>query len=254
MAYSYDNDGNVQTKTDARNITTTYAYDSLNRLTGKTYASGGVTDPITPAVTLTYDQCPGGGCPAGMSTQNLAGRLVAASTTSATTFNSYDTLGRITNQWQCTPVKCGAGYFNFAYGYDLGGDLTSESNGFGVTLSYAYDSVDRLQSAASSLADATHPATLLSQLQYGPMGVTAETLGNGVTESLSYNNRGNCRILPRVESPSSIILQPRAAARSRLAARSRARFLRHSCPRLGNPQRLRAAGVHPDRGRRFHLR
>jgi YD repeat-containing protein len=33
MAYSYDNNGNLLTRTDARNVTTSYAYDALNRVT-----------------------------------------------------------------------------------------------------------------------------------------------------------------------------------------------------------------------------
>jgi len=195
MTYSYDNDGNLKTKTDARNITTTYSYDSLNRLTGKTYASGGVADPITPPVTLTYDVCPVTGCPTGMSTQNLVGRLVAASTPAASAFTAYDPVGRATSEWQCTPVKCGSGYFNLAYGYNLAGNLTSETNGFGVTLTYGYDGIDQLQSVTSSLVDANHPATLFSNPQYGPMGITAETLGNGVTEAFSYNKRGQLQNL-----------------------------------------------------------
>ncbi|HET9282240.1 MAG TPA: RHS repeat-associated core domain-containing protein [Candidatus Angelobacter sp.] len=190
ISYTYDNGGNVLTRTDARNITTTYSYDQLNRLTGKTYASGGVPDPLTPSVTLTYDVCPAGGCPVGMSTQNLVGRLVSASNGTATTFSAYDALGRVINQWQCTPLNCGSGYFSQAYNYSLGSDITSETNGLGVTLSYGYDAVDRLQSATSNLSDVNHPATLLSGVQYGPIGITAETLGNGVTEAVGYTNRG----------------------------------------------------------------
>jgi RHS repeat-associated protein len=50
--------------------------------------------------------------------------------------------------------------------------------------------VDRLQSVTSSLSDANHPANLVSNLQYEPMGLTSGNLGNGVTESFSYTNRG----------------------------------------------------------------
>ena len=37
-------------RTDAKSITTTYTYDALNRLTGKSYSDG------TPSVTYSYDQ------------------------------------------------------------------------------------------------------------------------------------------------------------------------------------------------------
>ena len=35
--YIYDNNGNLLTRTDARNITTTMAYDGLNRIQTKSY-------------------------------------------------------------------------------------------------------------------------------------------------------------------------------------------------------------------------
>ena len=44
----YDSNGNLLTKTDARNIVTTYRYDALNRITSKSYSDG-----TTPAVAYT---------------------------------------------------------------------------------------------------------------------------------------------------------------------------------------------------------
>ena len=40
MAYGYDNNGNLTARTDARNMTTTYAYDALNRNTTVRYPDG----------------------------------------------------------------------------------------------------------------------------------------------------------------------------------------------------------------------
>ena len=39
-SYTYDANSNVLTKTDARGVTTTFAYDELNRVTSKTYSDG----------------------------------------------------------------------------------------------------------------------------------------------------------------------------------------------------------------------
>jgi YD repeat-containing protein len=50
VLYTYDADGNVVTKKDARADIITYAYDNLNRMTGKTYSNG------DPSITYTYDQ------------------------------------------------------------------------------------------------------------------------------------------------------------------------------------------------------
>jgi RHS repeat-associated protein len=52
-SYSYDANGNVTTRTDARGIVTNYTYDSLNRILGKSYTN----DPAnTPALSYGYDQ------------------------------------------------------------------------------------------------------------------------------------------------------------------------------------------------------
>ncbi len=51
LGYSYDPNGNVATKTDARGVMTTYHYDELNRVISKTYNDGG----NTPSVSFTYD-------------------------------------------------------------------------------------------------------------------------------------------------------------------------------------------------------
>ncbi len=48
--YSYDADGNVLTRLDPRSITTTYGYDALHRVTGKTYSNGNA------AVAYYYDE------------------------------------------------------------------------------------------------------------------------------------------------------------------------------------------------------
>ena len=57
--YSYDANGNVITRTDARGIITHYAYDGMNRLTAKSYSN----DPAnTPALSFGYDQEYPGSC------------------------------------------------------------------------------------------------------------------------------------------------------------------------------------------------
>jgi RHS repeat-associated protein len=184
ISYTYDAAGNVITKTDARNITTTYGYDVLHRLLTKSYSDG------TPTATFVYDACPAGGCPAGVTPQLTAGRMVESSVPNARTFYSYDSMGREANQWQCTPVNCGASYYALAYGYDLGGDLTSSTNGFGTTLTSAYDTARRLTGVTSNVSDASHPANLLSNIQYNAPGLPrSETLGNNVTEALGYDTR-----------------------------------------------------------------
>jgi YD repeat-containing protein len=58
IGYSYDVASNLTTKTDGR-FTTTYVYDSLNRVTSRSYSG----TPATPSVTYAYDIATNGvGC------------------------------------------------------------------------------------------------------------------------------------------------------------------------------------------------
>jgi RHS repeat-associated protein len=204
ISYAYDAIGNMVSKTDARNITTTYSYDKLSRLTGKSY-----NDNITPAAAFVYDVCPAGGCPTGVSPQLTVGRMVEAYTANAKTFYSYDPMGRAANQWECTPVNCGTNsFYGLVYGYDFAGNLTSENNGFGITLTSAYDSASRLTGVTSSLSDANHPANLLSGIQYNGLGLPSlETLGNGASETLGYDTRMRLANLT-VTSPTAVGATP----------------------------------------------
>jgi YD repeat-containing protein len=99
-------------------------------------------------------------------------------------------MGRLTTNWQCTPRVCGTNAYLLSYTYDFAGDLTSSSNGVGVTFSCAYNTAPRLTSMTSNLVDAQHPATLMSNVHYGPFGVTSDTLGNGLAENIGYSARG----------------------------------------------------------------
>jgi len=81
LSYTYDENGNLKTQTDAKNQVITFDYDALNRVTSKTYATG------DPTVTYTYDNTGAGA--------NGIGRLHAVSNTAAaTTYDAYDETGR----------------------------------------------------------------------------------------------------------------------------------------------------------------
>ena len=185
QANGYDANSNLVTKTDARGIATTFRYDALNRLTGKTYSDG------TPAATFNYDQSSA----LGVTLINTKGRKSSQSTTGPNATGSvfsYDRMGRISNNSQCTPQNCGTGVFAFQYTqYDLVGDLISATNAAGVTFNYAYNTAARLTGITTNFIDSSHPGTLFSSAHYSPFGgLTSATLGNSVTESWSYNKRG----------------------------------------------------------------
>jgi YD repeat-containing protein len=101
VSYTYDNAGNVLTRTDQRGIVTTYSgYDALNRPGTISYSDG------TPTVTLGYD-----------GVWSAFGQLTSiANANSSTNLTAFDTWGRVTASTQQT----GGQTYNFTYGYNLG--------------------------------------------------------------------------------------------------------------------------------------
>lgn len=171
MCYGYDGNGNLQSKTDNRNIITSYFYDALNRLVSKTYS-----DVNTPSSCYEYD------LPLGKDAgYNDAGRLVSEWTQSGACPSSinaipssaiswkyitnYDAMGRILSEQQCPLTPC-SNLTPISYTYDLAGGVTSSTNGappasVPIALTYTPDAAGRLAKVTSSWSDATHPQTLL---------------------------------------------------------------------------------------------
>lgn len=93
--YSYDNNGNLATKVDARGVRTDYVYDALNRVTNRDYSLTGSTPAnyqATPDVSYFYDNL-----------TNAKGRLIKVSSSVSTTeYTSFDILGRVTGHKQTT--------------------------------------------------------------------------------------------------------------------------------------------------------
>jgi len=200
LNYSYDANGNVSTRTDARGVTTTYTYDALNRNTQKSYSD------TTPAATFVYDVANIDGFGP---LSNPVGRLVKATVgVCNSTYNEYDAMGRTTTQLVYLPVTCAVGQpdYEIFYTYDLMGHMTQFANGLFNTFTYAYDGAGR----QFRLADASNPTKpLLSGACssgsnvgacFNPLGeITSDTLGDGETETWSYDTRG------RVTSSSAVL-------------------------------------------------
>jgi RHS repeat-associated protein len=208
VSYTYDSDGNVITRKDARSITTTYAYDALNRVTEKSYSDG------TPAAFYYYDQT---------SWQNIVltntvGRLSYQGTYSTEWLTSsgfsYDPMGRVKNNSQCAIVECPSGPFSVTYGYDLIGDMTSYTNPYGTVFTQSFNAAGRVKQVTSSWSDSQHPATLVSGVHYNAApGITAATLGNGLTGTSAYNGLLQpCRV--NVNSSATVLSSCTAAVPS----------------------------------------
>jgi len=198
--YAYDASGNLASKvspapnqTGSATITLSFCYDGLNRMTSKGYTAQSC--PMSsPAATFVYDAT----SLDGHTLTNPVGRLVKTATTDgkSTTWNSYDQVGRIANQWQCSPLNCGATPYTKTFVYDFLGDHTSDTYSYTtgtLTISYSYDNAARPLQVTSSLVDSQHPATLAtvdSSVGYWPTGALRKiSFANGLTETTAYNSR-----------------------------------------------------------------
>jgi len=196
VTYGYDDDSNLITKTSpapnqtsAATVTTTYTYDALHRVKSKSYSDG-----TTPTASYSYDET----APIGVTVSNPVGRLTSQSVSSGSTvlaasIFSYDVMGRLTANNQCTPNNCGGAGYPVNYTYNLGGNMTSYTNGMGTTFNQSFDSAGRFTQLTTPMVDAQHPgslATVDATTGYYPSeAVRKMSLGNGLVETAAYNTR-----------------------------------------------------------------
>ncbi len=180
LAYTYDPSGNLASRTDARGVTTGYAYDALNRNTTVSYSDG------TPGITRRYDGATLG-----------KGKLWQSETGSdagtRVTVDSYDALGRPLVQRQ--QFKTG-GMLGQSYAvqrsYNLAGQATSQTYPSGHTISYGFDDTGRLLSFEGNLGDGVQRsyATGISYDEAGRMQQEQYGTMTPLYHKLKYNVRG----------------------------------------------------------------
>jgi YD repeat-containing protein len=197
IAYSYDPNGNLRTKVDARNIKTIYDYDALNRVVERCYrviggslgattcagAGSETPEPNTSDAEYTYG-----------TTVPKVGKLVKVeSNVSTTEFTGFDILGRVTASKQTTDgVTYGNGSTDslMTYTYNLGGALIEQQYPSGRKVKNVLDSSGDLTLVQSSKDTNSGYWNYASSFTYNPAGaVTSMQLGNGRWESTTFNSR-----------------------------------------------------------------
>lgn len=215
VTYGYDNNGNVTSKTapapnqtGSATVTTTYTYDALNRLTGRSYSN------TTGASGYVYDS----GSVWGVTVQNQIGRMVLSNNFLASgggnvgTIYSYDAMGRAAfelqvNQRSSTPNQ------QFNYTYNLDGSLQSITYPSGRKIGYGYPLSGTSNCSACgssrpvSAIDSANGINYATNAHYTAWGALASLVNGstgsfaGITSTDVYNSRMQpCRLNARTSS------------------------------------------------------
>lgn len=181
--FTYDADGNVLTRKDARGVVAATSYDPLHRASARTYS--GESPPGTSGVTYTYDD------PA---VSFSKGRITALDTAgvSSTFTDQYDAAGRVRADRQVV----GANTFSLAYTYDLAGQLRTQRYPSGRVVTNTYDKAGRFQQVAEGTYAYGRVADRVTDNTdgYAAHGAVMNlVLGNG----LRQQRRFNCRLQQR---------------------------------------------------------
>jgi RHS repeat-associated protein len=166
--FSYDDNSNILTATDAKGVVMTYVYDKLNRVKTRSYSDG------TPTVSSKYDNLPfGKGRPIEVSS--------SVSTTKTTAFNN---LGKPLNYQQITDGQT----YTSTYQYDSVGTLISETYPSGRVVRNEYNSDGEISRVSGQVG--TQTRTFANGFSYSASGtVERMRLGNGRWETAKFNNR-----------------------------------------------------------------
>ncbi len=168
---TFDNAGNVLTRKDAKNQTTSYQYDALNRLTKTTRNDGSI-------INFTYDQGTNG-----------IGHLTGMADPSGSTAWQYDAMGRVIKKTQTT----GSTSLVTQYVYNSSGQLIHQILPSANTIDFTWTHGQISDVALAYNANGSHVSdfSLTAGITYQPFGPPKRwTFGNGTTSSRSYDLDG----------------------------------------------------------------
>src|SRR6266571_4764688 len=137
-ADGYDSFDNLQKRTDARGVLTSYGYDGLNRLTSIGYNVGTSGVPATPGVSFTYGT---------NAAQFNNGRLITMTDGVGSESYTYNNLGQMP---QLQKVINGTTYTT-SYTINLASELTQTTYPSGRSVQQNVDTIGRLSSIVGTL-------------------------------------------------------------------------------------------------------
>lgn len=196
--FTYNSDGTLATKTDAKSQQIQYTYDPYGRLiqiARGVVSNGTFTENLSQRTTLTYDGANGG------FSSNTAGLLSSVAYSaphglSVTEMYSYHAAGAVTAkrmQLSGTALSTYTANLDATYTYNSLGQVSSVqypfaawSNGAitsnGPQYGYSYDSMNRLNAMTAN------SQTLVSNVSYGPANQMLQLNWIGFTETRTYNS------------------------------------------------------------------
>ena len=204
ITYTFDSNSNLQTKVDARSITTTYGYDVLNRQTSRTFSNNDTS------VLTTYD---GSSCLGLSACQNIGYRTsvsdAAGSESWAYQVDSANYRSVHANQRTTNGITKPSTYY-----LDLAGNITQVVYPTGRVVNYTYNAANRpitAQDGSNGITYATGPQSpltgcLSNAVCYTPQGSTySESIGqSSAFHGLNVLDTFNSRLQPLEIKASSV--------------------------------------------------
>ena len=215
ITYGYDANGNLQTRTapspnqvstGTYTVATSYAYDALNRITGKSYNDSDTSNPQTVASNFGYDAVAPSSCatnPPTLTDTYPKGRRTAMCDGSGATSWSHDKMGRALSEKRDTDGVTQT----TSNTYNLDGSLSTLTYpSTGEVITYAPGGAGRPTAAQ----DLTNSINYVESATYAPSGgLTSMVNGKtaslaGITTTNAYNDRLQPILLSAV-SPSGTV-------------------------------------------------
>jgi RHS repeat-associated protein len=171
QSYGYDPSGNLTSSTDPDGVTTTYAYNAANEMTGE----------VQPVSSSASDTTGYGYDAAGNQTSVTDGR----GNTTWTTYNGWNLAQSVIEPATASATTAAERTWTTAYNAD--GQAASVTQPGGITDSYGYDQMGDLTTQSGSGAPA---ATTAQSFGYDLDGDLTSATAPGGTDNFTYNDAG----------------------------------------------------------------